>query len=694
MYRRALFIVLLFISSLIVQAAAADATVIAWDHPAPTTVTGYRVSVDGVSTDYGLSVSGAGNTCGCTLTLTLAPGTHTLVVSAYNAAGQTPSAPLTVDIPNPSTPPPPPPAVTLPAPWLTQDIGSTGATGSATISNGSYTVAGSGADIWGTADSFRYLYQPLTGDGTVVARVTGMQNTNTFAKAGVMIRETTGGNASHALLNLRPNGTLELLARNGSGASTSFLGTTTQAAPVWVKLSRNGDTITAAMSRDGSAWTTVGTATVRMGANVLVGLAVCSVAPGTLNTATFDSVTVTTGSTTTTPPPPPPPPVGTGSAVPSPWTSNDVGSTGLTGSATYSNGTFTVAGAGADVWGTADAFQYVSQPSSGDGTWTARVVSLENTSRFAKAGLMLRGSLDASAQDVVLDVTPNGGIEFMGRTSAGSTTTYVASAGQTPPAWLRLARSGNRVTASVSANGTAWTTVGSLDVAGLTVGGLFVNSHDVTVRNTAVFDNVTAPASGGGGTGGGGSTTIPEIVIYAADVPATALHGSFTKEASASAAANVKLQTTDVGYTTSANALASPQHYVDINFNASAGVAYTFWLRLRATGNSKYNDSVWVQFSNARVNGSPVYGIGSTSGLLVNLATDSTGASLQDWGWQNSAYWFSQPATLTFATSGAQTLRLQVREDGIQIDQVVLSSSRYLTQRPGAVAGDTTIVAK
>jgi hypothetical protein len=89
-----------------------------------------------------------------------------------------------------------------------------------------------------------------------------------------------------------------------------------------------------------------------------------------------------------------------------------------------------------------------------------------------------------------------------------------------------------------------------------------------------------------------------------------------------------------------------------------------------------------------------VYPINSTSGLLVNLATDGTGGSLGDWGWQNGAYWLAQPATIAFAAGGAHTLRIQVREDGVQFDQIVLSPTTYLTTPPGSHTNDSTIVVK
>jgi hypothetical protein len=184
------------------------------------------------------------------------------------------------------------------------------------------------------------------------------------------------------------------------------------------------------------------------------------------------------------------------------------------------------------------------------------------------------------------------------------------------------------------------------------------------------------------------------VVIYASDIPPAAQHGSWTTASDSTSPNGVKLVTSDTGWATTSTPIASPIDYVDVTFNADAGTPYTIWLRLKALANSKYNDSVWVQFSDARANGSAIYPIDSTMGLLVNLATDSTAASLNNWGWQNTAYWLSQTTTVTFATSGTHTLRIQVREDGVQLDQIVLSPGTYASSPPGPVSGDSTIVPK
>ncbi len=102
---------------------------------------------------------------------------------------------------------------------------------------------------------------------------------------------------------------------------------------------------------------------------------------------------------------------------------------------------------------------------------------------------------------------------------------------------------------------------------------------------------------------------------------------------------------------------------------------------------------MWVQFSDARSRGSRVYAIRSTSALLVNLEPCS-GCGVSEWGWQQGASWLRQATSVTFATGGRHTIRVQVREDGAQIDQIVLSPSRYLRSPPGTVKNDATIVGK
>jgi|GEM_PF-1109615 len=180
--------------------------------------------------------------------------------------------------------------------WSDEDIGSVAATGSAAFSSSSdtWTVIGSGADIWDTTDEFHYVYQTLSGDGQIVARVGSITNTNSWAKAGVMIRETLTGGSRHAMMVVTPgNGTAFQRRTSTSGSSTHTAGSSVTA-PYWVKLARRSNTLTGYESANGSTWTQVGTDTVTMATDVYIGLCVTSHSDGALCTADFNNVSFLT----------------------------------------------------------------------------------------------------------------------------------------------------------------------------------------------------------------------------------------------------------------------------------------------------------------------------------------------------------------------------------------------------------------
>jgi hypothetical protein len=176
-----------------------------------------------------------------------------------------------------------------------QDIGTPGLAGSASYAAGVYTVKGGGADIWGTSDQFNFDSQQVSGNCTITARVTALGNTDPWAKAGVMIRETLNANASNALMLVSSGNGLGLSYRSSTGAGSVWTASGAGAVPYWVKLVRSGSTFTAYQSTDGVNWgTAVGTTTISMATNVYVGLADTAHNNSLLTTATFDNVSVTT----------------------------------------------------------------------------------------------------------------------------------------------------------------------------------------------------------------------------------------------------------------------------------------------------------------------------------------------------------------------------------------------------------------
>jgi hypothetical protein len=185
------------------------------------------------------------------------------------------------------------------------------------------------------------------------------------------------------------------------------------------------------------------------------------------------------------------------------------------------------------------------------------------------------------------------------------------------------------------------------------------------------------------------TTVDGEIALRATD--ASVVQGNWTVVGDPTAAGGVRLWNRDLATPKLTAPLASPASYFELTFTAEANRGYRLWIRGRADLNAWTNDSVYAQFSGAVTGtGAPVYQIGTTSATWVGIE-DCSGCGLQGWGWQDNGYAMLGPL-VCFATSGPQRLRIQVREDGIGIDQVVLSAVKYKTQPPGATRNDATIL--
>lgn len=183
----------------------------------------------------------------------------------------------------------------LPAPWATTSIGAATVPGTATWAAGVFTVTNAGPGITRNADAFRFVHQPRTGDVTLVARVDSLVNTNVYAKAGLMVRETTAANSRNVMLAATPTTSdgVKLIRRTAPGATTTNVAYARSALPPrWLKLVRSGSTFTGYQSGDGTTWALVGSTTVSMTAAVQVGLAVGSQSSRT-TTARFSGVTAT-----------------------------------------------------------------------------------------------------------------------------------------------------------------------------------------------------------------------------------------------------------------------------------------------------------------------------------------------------------------------------------------------------------------
>ncbi|MHC4703749.1 MAG: PA14 domain-containing protein, partial [Planctomycetota bacterium] len=163
---------------------------------------------------------------------------------------------------------------------------------------GTYTMTGSGADIWAVngveADEFHFAYKSLTGVGSLVARVESIENTNNWAKAGVMIRDSLDPDSAHAMMVVTPGQGVSFQRRPGTGQTSLHTTTDGVTAPQWVKIERDlAGNFTAYYSANGSDWTMQGTENIQMGSNVHIGLALTSHDAALACEAVFSNVTFT-----------------------------------------------------------------------------------------------------------------------------------------------------------------------------------------------------------------------------------------------------------------------------------------------------------------------------------------------------------------------------------------------------------------
>lgn len=191
---------------------------------------------------------------------------------------------------------------TLPSPQQSQDIGAPRLAGAASYNAGTYTVKGSGSDIGGTADQFRFVFQPIAGDFDVSARVSSISAKNTWAKVGVMVREALTANSTNAYALISAKRGYAFERRGLTGSTSDMTSGGNGGAPGWVRLVRSGSQFDAYRSTDGKTWTLMGTDVIQMPDSVYVGMAVTSHSTQSMTTAVLDTFAVKQASAPNAPP--------------------------------------------------------------------------------------------------------------------------------------------------------------------------------------------------------------------------------------------------------------------------------------------------------------------------------------------------------------------------------------------------------
>ncbi len=378
----------------------------------------------------------------------------------------------------------------VPDPWRHQDIGGVGAAGTATFNSGVFTVSGAGADIWGTADEFQFVYRNDgytvsdrdRNDWEITTHVDSVQNVQAWTKAGIMVRDGLAANARHASLFVTPGKGIAFQRRMSTGGTSVHTSGPALTAPVWLKLALSGTSVSAYYRKNlVDPWTLIARDRFTTGefAQVDAGLAVTSHQDGTLATATFSQATVEP------------------SLV---LASQDIGTTGSTVSS--DNVITTITSRGADVWGTSDQFTFAyTYWGLLGGSVTARVRSVTATNAWTKAGVMFRESsgigptYSPGGKYVFVMVTPGKGVTMQYRsTTGGSAASIGTPVAATAPGWVRITENGDTYTGYWSKDGVTWATIGSVNVSFGTANvyvGLAVTSHSTNAA-TASFDDLTA----------------------------------------------------------------------------------------------------------------------------------------------------------------------------------------------------------
>ncbi|MES2596860.1 MAG: autotransporter-associated beta strand repeat-containing protein [Verrucomicrobiota bacterium] len=193
-----------------------------------------------------------------------------------------------------------------------------------------------------------------------------------------------------------------------------------------------------------------------------------------------------------------------GDPLPSPWQKGDIGTVATAGDSTYFNGTYIVSSNGTDIGGTADSMHAATyQLVTGDGELVAQVSSISNSNANAKAGVMVRETLDANSKHGSTQMTYGNQALFNRRMTTGGTTVSSSGGTRTLPTWVKIRRRGPYIESFTSTDGTNWSLIGS-DVISMAQSVYFCLVHssgDGLVTGNATFDNVSvSPGIFGTGT--------------------------------------------------------------------------------------------------------------------------------------------------------------------------------------------------
>ena len=365
------------------------------------------------------------------------------------------------------------------------DVGAAPLHGSAEFdpATGQYKITGSGADIWGKADEFHYVWRPMSGNFTVTATAKFLTEGIGHRKAVIMLRKSLDTDSPFAQLAIHGDGTPSIQFRNTKGDNTNTVDFPVEGPGTWrLKLAREGGTITLWMAKDGAPMRELGHTLNQLGSPILVGLGVSSHSREALNTVLFSDVAVTAAPTG---------PLGIFSEA------GDVGSPAIPGKTEFSNGQYRITGAGANIWGKQDQFQYAWRAMTGNFTVAATMEFVGQGAEHRKAGIMVRQSHQADAAYADVMIHGNGMAALQWRSKPGEDTNTFDLPVSGPGRYrLKLVRTGVKMFLFVGKDGADPKEIAHTEVSltGPVLVGLAVCSHQADKAETVLFTDVSVEA--------------------------------------------------------------------------------------------------------------------------------------------------------------------------------------------------------
>jgi outer membrane protein assembly factor BamB len=391
-----------------------------------------------------------------------------------------------------------------PSAWSCLDVGAGSPIGDQQLNNGTWTISGTSSGIAGSSDSFHFVYQKMPGDGTITGRLTSLGNSNAAAQAALVMRkDTTQGSPFYGIVNTVSNGAEVVWREHANLDVTRLPIPITVTMPEYLQIARYTDTAhgptqvyySALTSTDGTNWNQVPGSTIALdlGANPVAGMGGSSLVNRGSNPSTWTNVAVS--GTRIRPP----------GICPDNFTCQDIGTGFAPSSQLYNpnNGQWNVDAGGTDMWDVYDQFHLASQPMPGDGSVSARVVSIGTTAgEWAKEGVMLRSSNDPQAPYYGVFVTKQHGVQAQWRTAQGAITNAVTGPASAAPLFVLAARwtdtrAGGLTyyTGYTSTDGQNWTVIPNstvpLNMPGTLLSGIANDSYDQAKTAAIVMDSVT-----------------------------------------------------------------------------------------------------------------------------------------------------------------------------------------------------------